>query len=139
MILHTKGLKNAYRLHSITFERIEFVNSSVDPPDQITDLICSFGDDMRYFKLQNITRSYDTVYDFTRLWLMPNLGGFKLQSVPDLVVLDHTIMVPAKNFVKNEKDKEMGIFISNVQITIPVLNQVTFWFREDLQPKDEVT
>ena len=70
---------------------------------------------------------------------MPYLGGFKLQSVPDQVVLDHTIMVPAKNFVKNEKDKETGIFISDVKINIPVFNEVTFWFRKDLQPNDDVT
>ena len=127
------------RLHSITFERIEFVNSSIDPPEQITDLIRSFRDDLRYFKLQNITKNFNTVYDLTGTSFMTNLGGFKLRSVPDKVVLDHTILVPANDFVKNGKDKELGIYISNVEISTPMFKDIVFWFQKNLIDNEQVT
>ncbi|XP_075256241.1 uncharacterized protein LOC142348681 isoform X2 [Convolutriloba macropyga] len=135
----SKGFKNVLRLHSITFERIEFVNSSIDPPEQITDLIRSFRDDLRYFKLQNITKNFNIVYDFTGTSFMTNLGGFKLRSVPDKVVLDHTILVPANDFVKNGKDKELGIYISNVEISTPMFKDIVFWFQKNLIDNEEVT
>ena len=70
---------------------------------------------------------------------MTNLGGFKLRSVPDKVVLDHTILVPANDFVKNGKDKELGIYISNVEISTPMFKDIVFWFQKNLIDNEEVT